>query len=295
MRPPGGPSPLASVASLLRIRQWHKNAVVLAGLLFGDRARDAAAWRQALLALLACCLVSSAGYVLNDLLDREADRAHPRKRLRPLASKALSPGTATGLAFFCLVSGLLAAAAVNQTTALLALGIFANTFLYSLRLKHVRILDLFSIALNFVLRVMAGVAAVAVPPSGWILLCTFFLALFLAAGKRFAEVGDGDAARPVLGGYTAAYLRSAMTLCSGMAIVTYALYTILSRRGGDVVLTVPLVAFALLHQQARITVDGRGADPSEEMPGDRVLLATLLLWAVVFFLTSGRGHLFLRE
>ncbi len=295
---PGGPP----ILSLLRVRQWHKNAVVPAGLLFSERWHEPSAWRQALLAALACCLASAAGYAVNDLLDAAADRAHPRRRHRPLAAGTVGRGTAGALAALCLAAAVALAAAANLATAGLVLGMVANTAAYSAWLKHVRIVDIFSISFNFVLRVLAGVAAVSVAPSGWILLCTFFLALFLAAGKRLAEFqaeeasgAAAGAARPVLDGYSAVFLRSVMTLSSGMAIVAYALYTILSRRGGDVVLTVPVVAFALLHHQARVTVDGRGEEPSEDLLRDRVLLLAILAWAALFWATSGHAGFVLRE
>jgi decaprenyl-phosphate phosphoribosyltransferase len=231
------PWPLA-LLKLARPSQWAKGAFVLIGPLYGGKLLTASEALATLGALLAFNLASSACYIVNDLRDADADRAHPRKRHRPIASGEVSPPAAIA---FALVLALLSAASVGLVffhhpgqalpAGLLAacVGAYAvNVMAYSFGLKHIVILDVIALALGFVLRVLGGCAAVAVEPSSWLLNVTFFLAMFLAFGKRLGErrtVGQSvAAARSVQAKYTDELLRMVVVVTGVATLLTYAGY-----------------------------------------------------------------------
>lgn len=216
----------------LRIRQWTKNLVVFAGLAFSGMATDAATIGAAAAAFAAFCAASSAVYLVNDLLDRERDRLHPEKRDRPIASGALSPAVALAAALLLAAGALLTAAWLGR--ALWALvGYLGLQVAYSLRLKHVVLLDVFSIATGFSLRVLAGVWAVDAWLSPWLVACTVQLALFLALCKRRAEAASlaagapASAQRPVLEDYRGPATDMMVGVMAATLLVTYTLYTLL--------------------------------------------------------------------
>jgi len=224
-----------SVLKLLRPKQWAKGAFVLIGPVYAltDPRNH---WQEllppALIAMAALCLLSSAGYIVNDILDAPRDRLHPRKSKRPVASGAIAPGLAWVIA---IVTGLIGAGLIlfiegkaHLWVAGLALAYLANTNLYSFFLKRIVIADVIGLSLGFVLRVLAGCAAAQVQPSTWLLNCTLFLAMFLSFGKRLGErktVGvDASAVRGVQAAYTDELLRSAVGVTGVVTLVTYASY-----------------------------------------------------------------------
>lgn len=226
----GGP---ADFIKLARPHQWAKGAFVLAGPFYGGVLLEASAIQGAIAALVAFSLASSAVYVVNDIIDREADRHHPRKRTRPIAAGRIGVSPARIYAL-CLAAGAMAAVvAVPDGAARARLGIITlayvvNVLLYSALLKRKVMLDAVSISLGFVLRVLAGCAATGVTPSSWLLNSTLFLAIFLGLGKRLGERRtlreDADAARTVQRTYTDPLLRMGVSLAAVAALVTYAGY-----------------------------------------------------------------------
>ncbi|HKC23711.1 MAG TPA: UbiA prenyltransferase family protein, partial [Thermoanaerobaculia bacterium] len=276
--------PLA-LARALRPGQWTKNLFVLAPLLFGKALSDPAAARRTFAAAVAFCGVASAFYLLNDVVDREADARHPTKRRRPIASGEVMTRTAllVALALF-LASSALAAAFARPALALI-LGYGLLTGLYSLVLKRVLLLDVFVIASGFVLRVLAGSAAAAVKPSHWLLLCTFFLALFLALSKRRVELASAGAkARSSLADVDVSLVDSFENVALGVTTVCYALYTVAPETvawfGTDRLLwTVPFVVFGLFRWRL-LETRGGGEDASTDLFTDRGLLATVVLWGL---------------
>lgn len=218
----------------LRIRQWTKNLVVFAGLAFSGQASDSGTLIRAALAFAAFCAASSAVYLLNDLLDRERDRAHPEKRLRPIASGALSAPVALVTALLLAGAALAVGAGLGRAVYALA-AYLALQAAYSLRLKHLVLLDVFCIAAGFSLRVLAGVWAVDAWLSPWLVACTVQLALFLALCKRRAEAaslpemaaGGGQAQRPVLEDYRGPATDMMVGVMAATLLVTYTLYTLL--------------------------------------------------------------------
>lgn len=224
---------LRAVVLTLRPHQWVKNLFVAAPLVFAKQLGDGHLVARAALAVLAFCLLSGAVYAFNDVRDVEADRVHPRKRLRPIAAGQLGERAGLVLAGVLAVAALGLALALSPATAAWAAGYLVINILYSLALKHVAFVDVLVIAAGFVARVAAGGAAIAVAPSRWLLLCTGLLATFLGLGKRAHELTlahrDGrDAAttRAALAGYRLDVVRVAMVVLGLATGVAYVLYTI---------------------------------------------------------------------
>ena len=271
----------------LRPVQWSKNLFVLAPLVFAHRLTEPRALERALLAFVAFCAAASAIYLINDLRDRDEDRNHPRKRLRPIASGAL--GTATALVTAIILAGGAAAIAWGLGPApagFLGAYVLLN-LLYSLGMKHVVILDVMAIATGFVLRVQAGGAAIPVPVSKWLLLCTIFVALFLAFSKRRHELMllDDAAAdqRRVLESYSPAFLDQMINVVTASAVVSYALYATapetVEKFGGDrLVYTLPMVLFGIF-RYLYLTYQTPGEkNPTEAILRDPPFLINLALW-----------------
>lgn len=292
---------LAPLVRSLRPSQWAKNLFVLAPLVFGSRLGDAAAVTRALLALLAFCCAASAVYLLNDLRDREEDRLHPRKRLRPLAAGTLPVATAVA----ALLVLLAAAAALAWWlgpgfTRVLGAYLFINV-LYTLWFKHMVILDVMSIGLLFVLRVLAGAEATGVQVSSWLFLCTTFLALFLAFSKRRHEItllAEGAAGqRPVLDHYSPAFLDQMINVVTASSVVSYALYavapeTVAKFHTQRLIYTIPMVLFGIFRYLYLMYQREDERNPTEAILSDPPFLINILLWGLaVVWIVYGRNLL----
>jgi 4-hydroxybenzoate polyprenyltransferase len=282
----------------LRPAQWTKNLFVLAPLLFGKAATRPELAARTLAAFAAFCAAASALYLVNDVLDREADARHPVKRLRGVASGAVPVPAALGTAAVLLGAAFLALGLAARP-ALPWVGLYVVvTLAYSLGLKHVPLFDVFVIASGFVLRVLAGSAAASVRPSHWLLLCTFFLALFLALSKRRGEISNfGTAGRPSLREVPVALVESLEGVTLGITIVCYALYTVSAEtvawfRTDGLLATVPIVVFGLFRWRL-LEARGKGEDTASDLLTDPGLLLTVLVWALacaaVIYLSGGRG------
>lgn len=278
---------------LLRPQQWLKNLFVFVGLLFGHAWRDPQLLTQALAAFAAFCLLSSAVYVLNDLADREQDRRHPQKRLRPLASGAVPVSAALTLAVACLFAGgTLAVLHAGSAPWVYLLYVLMN-LAYSGGLKHVVILDVFIIAAGFMLRILAGTLGIGIAPSHWLLLCGLMLTLFLGFAKRRAELNvllDASAGhRRVLEHYTEPMLDQFIAIAAAGTVISYALYTVsaetVALHGTQrLIVTVPFVLYGMLRYLWRLHRHG-GGDPAQELLTDPHLLAASLGYlALVLFL-----------
>lgn len=228
--PSDSSSLFASLLAVMRPHQWVKNLFVLAALLFSRKLTDWGAVERALLACATFCLLSSALYIVNDILDASADRLHPVKRFRPLAAGSLSAGVGLSVAALLFgVSGAMAVALGREFT-MLAVLYAVSTLSYCVVFKRVMILDCIFIAIGFVLRVVGGAVAIYVVPSHWLIVCAFLLALYLAFAKRRQELlvltDRAIQHRPVLGEYTVGYLEQVNTALLTAVIVCYALYTV---------------------------------------------------------------------
>lgn len=285
------PGRLRRYASLLRIRQWVKNAFVLAGVFFSDQLFDASTAAHAVVATIAFCFLSSAVYALNDIVDREADAAHPEKRHRPLVVGSVTVREAIILIVVLLTLTGVILGTVGfpwQVSAFMGAYLGLN-ILYSLFLKHQSLVDVVIIASGFVLRLEAGVFAVNVPPSSWIVLCTGLLALFLALAKRRGDlVREAANRREALRGYSIVYIDQALAMMGSATVVVYALFTVseyAEQRFGAPLLyltTFPVVLGILRHLQITI-VEGRYASPAEIVLKDRPTQVIVALWTALFF------------
>ena len=282
----------------LRPAQWTKNLFVVAPLLFGKAATEAGPALRTLAAAAAFCGVASALYLLNDFRDREADRAHPVKRYRPIASGALKPGVALVASALLLAASMLLLVLVAGPALPWVATYAIVTALYSFGLKAVPLFDVFVVAAGFVLRVLAGSAAAGVTASHWLLLCTFFLALFLALSKRRGELTNhGAIGRVSLRDLPVPLVESLENVTLGMTIVCYALYTVSPETvawfGTDGLLaTVPIVVFGMFRWRL-LETRGKGEDTASDLLTDPGLLATIFAWALVcaavIYLVPGRA------
>jgi 4-hydroxybenzoate polyprenyltransferase len=264
----------------MRPRQWTKNLLLFAGILFAAKLGDPARWAAAVTAFVAYCAASSAAYLVNDVRDVAADRAHPVKRSRPVARGELAPRTALAVAASLLLLALLLGVALGPLS-LACLAVFAALqAAYSLSLKAFELVDVLAIAGLFVLRAAAGAIAVDVRISEWLLLCTFLLALFVALGKRRAELGlDGVRARPALAGYSVALVDQLLAIVAAATIAAYTGYTLAAHDTRWLVTTVPLVVYGLFRYLLLLHRRGLGEEPEALIVEDLPLLAAVAIWA----------------
>lgn len=278
---------LAAFLYLIRPHQWVKNGFLLAPLLFSGSLTNLPALIRAIKACFCFCLLSSGVYVLNDLIDVNEDKVHPTKRKRPIASGRIPIRSAILLAIGLMGLSISWAFNIGTDFGLIAASYLMINVLYTFKLKHLVILDVFSIATGFILRVLGGAAAISVMPSHWILICTGLLALFLGFSKRRHEITNLDEAvshRAVLSEYNPYYLDQMLLVIGGATIISYVLYTISPQtiaRLGDrrLLLTVPFVLYGLFRYQYLIYHRGDKGDPTRNLLADKPILIDILLWA----------------
>ena len=275
---------IVAALAALRPHQWTKNLLVFGGIVFAAKLGDPLRWLEAIACFFAYCAASSAAYLVNDVRDREADRAHPVKRFRPIASGELSCRTAHRLAF-ALFAAAFGVTVVLGPASLGLLALFvAAQLAYTLGLKHLVLVDVLLIAGLFVVRAAAGAAAVDVTISPWLLVCTGLLALFLALGKRRAELVlvelQQTTGRRVLDGYSLVLVDQLITIVAGATIVTYALYTFTARDSSTLMITIPFVLFGvfryilLLHRQSGVE------EPDYVLVTDLPILGAVTAWVI---------------
>jgi 4-hydroxybenzoate polyprenyltransferase len=268
----------------LRPRQWSKNLLLFAGILFAAKLGDASRWVEAGAAFVAYCAASSAAYVGNDLVDAEHDRRHPVKRLRPIAARELPERTASFVAVALALLALAVGAALGPQSLLLVAAFLVAQAAYSLRLKHVVLVDVLLISALFVIRAAAGATAVDVRISPWLLLCTMLLALFLALAKRRGELvlvgAEATPGRPVLEGYSLALVDQLISVVAAATIAAYSIYTFTAHTDA-MVATVPFVLFGLFRYLLLVHRRDLGEEPEELLLRDRPLLAAVAAWAIV--------------
>jgi len=281
---------LAAVLTSLRPRQWVKNVLVFAAPGAAGLSLTAEHVAPVLGAFAAWCLVSSGTYLVNDAMDADADRLHPRKRLRAVASGVVPVGTAkaVGVAFIVIGAGAPALWGAPGVTGILAL-YAAITLSYSLWLKEVAIVDLAAVASGFVLRAISGGVAAHVPISNWFLIVASFGSLFIVAGKRHAEhvdLRDGRGAhRSTLETYSLAYLGYIRSVSSGVAITGYCLWAFEKAKvaGDPILFQLSIIPFVMAILRYALLLDaGRGGAPEEIVIGDRALQILGLVWVALF-------------
>ena len=284
---------IVELLRLMRPYQWVKNAFVFTGLLFGHAWHDPQLVALVMVVFIAFCLVSSAVYTFNDIVDLEQDRHHPKKSHRPLVSGRVSIPAATALAVVLGTLGLsLAYIASPAVLAILAIYMLMNNA-YSLWLKHVVILDVFIIATGFMLRILAGTLGVGIPPSQWLLLCGLMVTLFLGFTKRRAEIfalnDDKANHRKVLEHYSPVLLDKMIGITASGLIMSYSLYTmnpdtIRIHGTANLIYTVPFVMYGVFRYIYLLHHQSRGGDPSHDLVRDRHLLIAVGAWLLTTLL-----------
>jgi len=278
---------LPELLRLARPKQWVKNAFVFAPLVFARAFHDPGAVAHALAAFGLFCIASSATYVLNDLRDIERDRSHPVKSWsRPLAAGTVSPRVAIAL-LVALYAVLLAAVLWSPATMAVIAAYLALNFAYSFWLKHQPVLDIFSVAVGFVLRIYAGAVAIGVPLSNWMAITTLCLSLYLAAIKRRQELATtGDGSREVLRRYSVALVDRYAEISAVGALIFYSLF-VMSSGNERLGFTIPLVIFGLFRYWYVVEALAGGESPTDVAVTDKPLIATVLLWIGVCLFALG--------
>jgi len=275
-----------AVVASLRPKQWVKNLFVFAGVIFSQQLFTPLFW-PALGAFALFCVLSGSMYLLNDVADAEKDRLHPTKRFRPVASGALPRGGALALGVGLLVASLAGSVALSWRFGLVAAGYGVLLTAYSVWLKHLVILDVLAVAVGFVLRAVAGAVAIDVEISGWLLICTVLIALFLAVGKRRHEYltlsGNAAAHRPILAEYSEGFLDQMIAVVTASTVTAYALYTMSPETVAKfhtrlLPLTLPFVLYGIFRYLYLLYRRQLGGNPSDLLLNDRALLLNTVLW-----------------
>lgn len=289
---------LSPILRSMRPKQWAKNVFVFAALVFDRQLFVPEALLRTLAGFALLCLISSAVYFLNDIADLDADKQHPTKRHRPIASGQLPVSMARWLTLAMTIVALTLGFQLGTAFAGILATYFMLNLLYSLWLKHVPILDVLIVSSGFVLRVAAGVSLITVERfSPWLYVCTTLLALLISFGKRRAEIlllADGaNSHRKVLDGYSLPLLDQFVVIVSSTAVIAYSLYTFSAANVPDnhlMMLTIPLVIYGIFRYLYLIHVEDAGGAPEEIFIQDRPLQATVLLWGLVSVLVLYLGR-----
>jgi 4-hydroxybenzoate polyprenyltransferase len=268
----------------LRPRQWSKNLLVFAGLVFAAKLGDPLRWVEACVCFVAYCSISTAAYLANDVRDRHDDRLHPVKRSRPIARGELSPRAALAIAAALALLAPALLAPLGLASVALVLTFAGLQAVYTLRLKHVVLLDVLAISSLFVIRAAAGADAVDVPISAWLLLCTALLALFLALAKRRGELvlvgAQRTPGRPVLEGYSLELVDQLIGIVSSSTVIAYSIYTLTSGQSRALIATVPFVVFGVFRYLLLMHRDDIGEEPEQVLLSDVPILLAVAGWIV---------------
>ena len=284
---------LRQVIRLARPSQWTKNGLLFGAIVFAGEVRDPAKLETVVAAAALFCLLSSAVYTINDIVDREKDRQHPVKKNRPLAAGTIGVGTAGAFAALLIICGLAGAWLINLNFLLIGVGFLLLNLTYSFFLKKVIIVDVLTIAISFVVRAFAGALAIDVPASGWMLMNTLLLALFLSFGKRRHEMVLLESAagnhRTSLDGYTPYLLDQMIGVTTASVLVVYMLYTfsgeVSEKLGTDYLyVTIPFVVYGIFRYLYLIHRKDEGGSPTHVLISDRPILITVVLWLITALL-----------
>jgi 4-hydroxybenzoate polyprenyltransferase len=278
-----------NLLTAIRPGQWTKNLLVFAGLLFGLHLLDAADVLRSIAAFAIFCALSSTVYLFNDIVDRDSDRRHPLKAIRPVASGALPVGAAAGAAAVLGTVALTGSIAIGWRFALVAVAYLALQALYCGALKHIVIIDVLTLSGGFVLRAVAGAVAVDVMISNWLLVCTTLLALFVSLAKRRHEIvllADSAAShRPILGEYSPYLLDQMISVVTASTLIAYIVYTVspeTEQKFGTewLGLTIPFPLYGIFRYLYLVHRRAGGGSPADLLLTDRPLLVCVALWAL---------------
>ncbi|MGB9696902.1 MAG: decaprenyl-phosphate phosphoribosyltransferase [Ignavibacteria bacterium] len=285
---------LNSYITLIRPKQWIKNFFIFAPAFFAGSLSEPKILKLTVIAFVAFCLLSSSVYVINDIFDVEADRIHPRKKFRPLATGEISITAAIVLTISMLILALLLTTQLNLSFGLITITYLLINLLYSFKVKHIVILDVFFISLGFVLRIEAGATAIGVSVSSWMMLTTIFLSLFLAISKRRAELtsnepGNLDIQRKVLSHYDVTFADQMNTLAATGTVICYALYTVSEKaistfHSESLIYTTPFVVYGMFRYLYLLHKKNLGESPELVVTKDISLIINVFLWLIVSLL-----------
>lgn len=274
---------ISGYLQLIRIRQWYKNLVVFLALFFSGNLFNLPLVYLSIMAFFSLALVSSANYIINDLVDLKRDALHLEKKFRPLASGKIKKNTAILLAAILLCFGLLIAINLTSTFIYLVLLLILISQAYNFFLKNLVFADILTIATLFVIRAIAGAVAIEVKVSPWLILCPFFLSLFLSVGKRQAELQllqeNAKATREVLPDYNPALTNSLLIISTTLLITSYALYSFLSTHP-NLLYTLPFALFVIFRYYYFITANSVIARHPERIVGDKAIILGIIFWII---------------
>ncbi len=280
---------MKDIFKLIRVPQWIKNFFVFIPLVYSRNLFHTDYLIKSLTAFFIFCLLSSVVYVINDIIDAEADRHHPLKKMRPIASGKISNANGITIAIILLALGLLLSIYTNSMFKIFAgLYLVINIF-YSFKLKHLVLLDIFSIAAGFMIRVTAGALNISVEISSWLILTTMFLSLFLAVMKRRSELvvaGDEQSStRKVLEFYSTNFIDQMATIAAASVIISYALYTVSLRtvtvfQTEHLIYTTPFVVFGIFRYMYLVINHNKGENTTEIMVTDIPMIMNILLYSL---------------
>ncbi|MDF2545619.1 MAG: phosphoribose diphosphate--decaprenyl-phosphate phosphoribosyltransferase [Anaerosolibacter sp.] len=275
---------ISGLLKTMRPKQWTKNLLVFAGLIFSNNLFDYGLLGTTGLGFLLFCMFSGSVYIINDIIDLEKDRAHPKKRKRPIASGLVSVRQAVFFLIILFVTTVIVSFQLNTIFAYLGIAYFALITLYSFHLKHIVILDVMTIAVGFVLRAVAGAVLVDVRISPWLLLCTILLSMFLALHKRKSEmklVANGQkTTRKILEEYTPELIDDMLHIVTSSTVMAYSLYTFNSHNSIYMMATIPFVIYGIFRYQYIAHTKDMGETPELVLLNDKPLIIDILLWVV---------------
>ncbi|WP_149846932.1 decaprenyl-phosphate phosphoribosyltransferase [Paenibacillus sp. 37] len=280
----GTGSTVSGLFRLLRPKQWTKNLLLFAALLFSFEEIRAETILATLLGFILFSLVAGCVYILNDFVDRDRDRQHPVKKYRPMASGQVNPSHALLFGIILLILSVGTAFMMNPLFGVLCIVYFLLNVSYSFVLKHLVILDMMTIAAGFVLRAIAGGVLIHVPFTPWFLICTMLLSLFLAIGKRRNELtlleGNTGSHRKVLDNYSITLLDQFNTIVTTATIISYSLFTFTSDRTIHLMWTIPLVIYGMFRYLYLIHMKNQGGSPDRVLFEDKPILITVMLYVI---------------
>ena len=266
----------------MRPKQWTKNLIVFAGIIFSQNIFVPGQLLMTFFAFLAFCILSGSVYIVNDIIDIEKDRVHPIKKYRPLASGRLSASSAAGFVVITTALSLGGAFWLNRNFGFVALAYFLITLAYSFKLKNVVIIDVLTIAIGFILRAVAGSVVIRVSISPWLLVCTFLLALFLALTKRRHELllleANAHSHRKILDEYGPLMLDQMISVVTSSTVMAYSLYTFTSGHSIYLMGTIPFVIYGIFRYQYLVHRQDIGGSPEVALFRDLPMVVNILLW-----------------
>lgn len=278
---------MKEMIKLLRPKQWIKNLFIFAALIFSMNFLNLLYIGKATVCFILFCMISSSIYILNDIIDVEKDRQHPKKKNRPLAKGTVSIKSASIVGSLLMGAALIGSFFFNQKVGIIIGLYLLNNLLYSFKIKHIVIMDIISIAIGFILRVIAGALAIDVQVSAWLLVCTFFISLFLGIGKRRSEIIilDNNAAdhRKNLKDYIPKFIDQITSIVISCTIMSYSLYTFTAYDHMYMMLTIPFVVYGILRYLHLAYTQDEGGSPTELVLTDKHIIIDVILWGM----TSG--------